>query len=518
MPISLKLPDLDRNPILLAETRAHKINEFIQNLPFGDPIRAAADLIEELQIINSQKVAFTNRLNALELYRPSAIQIYQDLMPHFSNASLPISKNEQAFADAAEQLWQEFAFGYKFALIDLQNKILNLGSSKTTALVIQRAIHACKEMMLVQHLVYASPPASLWGELHQLYYCALQQSAEKIPVAEHYTSAIASSVNFIYAQTLLLNLANPQHLANQDTLKVDTYLGNVVQHADLRPLGFIENPTGVFLVPLDSNKPPTAFVKNKEIPDDSTDILLVTVNLARHIHQHIKLLQEGIIPNDGSMPNNAIESHFEDLLGYLIKQYGKTPQRLFSRSKKSDGVELSIGINTTHHLIREIGSQLNAHQGISGLGTNGVYRPSRWQILNVSAGGYALRKFNSSMATAQIGDVVAMKDNNTKVWELAVLRWANVNELKQLDVGLQLISPSASAVSIRADDNALETEALLLPELSALKQPASIITAVGLCKIGSIVELHHNNTVRKLRTTKLVERTASFERFQYSLI
>jgi hypothetical protein len=136
----------------------------------------------------------------------------------------------------------------------------------------------------------------------------------------------------------------------------------------------------------------------------------------------------------------------------------------------------------------------------------------------VSAGGYALRKINTSMASAHIGDVVAMKDNNTKTWELAVLRWANVNELKQLDIGLQLISPSAYAVSIRADNNALESEALLLPELSALKQAASIIAAVGLCKVGSTIEVHHNNTVSNVRTTKLVERTASFERFQYSLI
>jgi cyclic-di-GMP-binding protein len=518
MPISLKLPNLDHNPILLAETRAHKINEFIQNLPFGDPIRAATDLIEELQIINSQKVAFTNRLNALELYRPAAIQIYQDLIPHFSNASLPISKNEQAFASAAEQLWQEFAFGYKFALVDLQNKILNLNSSKTTALVIQRAIHACKEIALIHHLTYASTPIILWGELHQLYYCALQQSAENLPVAEHYTSANASSVNLIYTQILLLNLANPQHFANQDIVKIDSYLGNVAHQAELRPLGFIENPTGVFLVALNGNKPPTAFVKNKTIPDGSTDILLVTLNLARQIHQHIKLLREGIVPNDGSMPKNAIETHFADLLAHLIKQYGKTPQRVFSRSKKSDGVELGIGINSTHHLIREVASHFSPHQSISGLGTNGIYRPSRWQILNVSAGGYALRKFNSSQATAQIGDVVAMKDNSTKLWELAVLRWAKVNELKQLDVGLQLISPSAAAVSVRADDNALENEALLLPELAALKQPASIITAVGLCKIGSTLELHHNNAVSNLQITQLVERTASFERFQYSLI
>ena len=67
MPISLKLPELDHNPILLAETRVNKISEFVQNLPFGDPIRAATDLVEEMQILNSQKVTFTNRLNALEL-------------------------------------------------------------------------------------------------------------------------------------------------------------------------------------------------------------------------------------------------------------------------------------------------------------------------------------------------------------------------------------------------------------------------------------------------------------------
>jgi len=73
MPTNLKLPSLDNNPILLAETRSNRINEFIQRLLFGDPINAANDLIDELQILNSQKVAFANRINALELYRPSVV-------------------------------------------------------------------------------------------------------------------------------------------------------------------------------------------------------------------------------------------------------------------------------------------------------------------------------------------------------------------------------------------------------------------------------------------------------------
>ncbi len=509
MPISLKLPSLDNNPILLAETRPHKINEFIQKLPFGDPITAATDLIDELQILNSQKIAYANRLNALELYRPTANQIYQNLIPHFSNAGLPISKNEAAFADAAVQLWQEFAFGYKFALIDLQNKILNLNSSRATAHVVQRAIHALKEIALVHHLGYRSPPSSVWSELHQLYFCAIQQSAEKLTVPEPLAPNDTSSVNLTYSHALLMALADPQHLANADILKTNNYLSNITGDTELRALSLVDNPVGVFLVELDGSKPPVPFVKNKDIPDSQTDILLVTLNLARKIHQHIHLLKQGVVPSDGALPTNALETHYEDLLSRLINNFGKVPQRMFSRTKKSDGVELGIGLLSTHHLIQEVGSTFSKPAN--------VVKPSRWQVLNISAGGYALRKFSSSQASAYIGDVVAMK-NKTKPWEFAVLRWAHVNNQNQLDVGLELISPSASAATTQLENSTAECEALLLPEISGLKQAASIITARGYCKVGDSLNLNAEGKLSKIRVNKLIDRTAKFERFQYILI
>ena len=518
MPISLKLPSLDNNPILLAETRSNKINEFIQRLPFGDPITAASDLIDELQILNSQNVATANRINALELYRPSAIQIYQDLLPHFSNASLPISKHEQACADSAMHLWQELAFGYKFALVDLQNKLLNLNSGKSTALVVQRAIHALKEIALVHHLGYRTPPANLWSEVHQLYFCAVQQSAEKIAVAEQLAPSNVRSVNAIYTQVLLMALADPQHLANSDILKTDAYLSNVASQAELRSLGLIENSAGVFLIALDSDKPPTPFSKNRDVPDNKTDILLLTLGLARQIHQHVKSLQAGIVPNDGSLPVNAIESHYEDLLTRLIKNFGRVPQRVFPRTKKSDGIELGIGLIATHDLIHE-GSNSFANAS----NATGTIKPSRWQVLNVSAGGYALRKFNTSQASARIGDVVALKNSKGSSWELAVLRWANVNNLNQLDIGLELISPSATAITAKlgknaSDKNAFEGEALLLPELGGIKQAASIITARGFCKSGDTLDCSADGKPSKIMINQLIERTTRFERFQFSLI
>ncbi len=513
MPLSLKLPSLDDNPILLAETRPHKINEFVQKLPFGDPIAAATDLIDELQILNGQKIAFSNRLNALELYRPTAVQIYNDLLPHFSNAGMPLSKNEQAFADVAVELWQEMAYGYKFSLIDLQSKILNLSSSKNTSLVVQRAIHALKEIALVYHLGYRSAPARLWTELHQLYFCAVQQSAEKLAVNDDVAFKNNSSVNLIYTQVLLMALADPQHLANADILKTDIYLSKIAGFAELRPLGIVDNPAGVFLVALDSNKPPISFAKNKELPDSKTDILLLTLGLARQMHHHIKVLQLSQLPEDNCLPINAFESHFEDLLTRLIKNFGRLPKRVFSRTQKSDGVELGVGLMAAHHIL-QAGDLSNTQVAVN---INSA-KASRWQVLNVSAGGCALRKFSSSQASAHIGDVVTMKNSKTTTWELAILRWANVNSLNQLDVGLELIAPSASAWLAQHENSAVTGEALLLPELNGLKQPASMLVARGFSKTGDALSISSDSSSHKILLGDLIERTARFERFQYRAI
>ena len=222
-------------------------------------------------------------------------------------------------------------------------------------------------------------------------------------------------------------------------------------------------------------------------------------------------MQDGIVPNDGYLPSHAIENQYQDLLAQLIKNFGKAQQRIFSRSKKSDGVELGIGLISAHHLLKT-GKPHAKHDNVEG-----AIKPSRWQILNVSAGGYALRKFSSSAASAKVGDVVAMKNSKNASWELAVLRWANINDMNQLDVGVELISPSASADIAKVENNGvlIEGEALLLPEITALKQSASIVTARSFCKVGNILSF---NKHQKILVNKLVERSARFERFEYSLI
>jgi len=513
MSISFKLPEIEDNPVLLAETRASKLNEFIRELPFSDPIKAAADLIEELQILNSQKVAFSNRVNALEVYRPAAIQISQALIPQFSYASLPPPSNQKAFSAAAEELWKEIAYGYKWALIDLQNKIININSDKSAALVIQRAIHALKETAFINYLTYRAPAKTLWAELHQLYFCALQQNAQALIVSESFNDDNESSVDSVYIQLLLLALAHPHRLSSQDIVKTNAYLAKVSNDAELRELGFLESSTGVFLIELDGNKAPTAYSKHRDEVNSETDLLLITVKVAKRIHAHLNLLRDGILPNDGSLPNDAITSHYEDLLTHLIKHFGKSPLRLFSRARKNDGMELGIGIHDAHYFAPKVGIDCK-----SLVIQSAAIKPSRWQILNIGAGGYALRKFNSSQVSMQVGDVATIKNNETLSWELGVIRWASINGLNQLDIGFELLSPKVKAITVKSIKGNTEVKGLQLPEFSALKQQASFIVPRGKYTSGQTVEMISDDTKSLVLITNLIERTTTFERYQYSLI
>ena len=513
MPINFKLPELEQNPILLAETRTNKINEFINDLPFSDPIKAGTDLIEELQILNSQKVAFSNRVSALEVYRPAVIQISGALIPLFSYASLPLSRNQKAFADTASQLWHELAYGYKWALIELQNKIININSDRSTALVVQRAIHALKETAFVSYLTYHTPPKSFWLELHQLYFCSLQQNAQSLAINESLADNNESSVDSVYIQALLLALAHPHRLSGQDIVKTNHYLSKVADEAELRSIGFIESSAGVFLIELDQDNPPTSYSRKRKDPNIETDLLLLTVKVAKRIHTHLKLVEDDVLPKDGSLPSSALHDHSEDLLKHLIKHFGRSPLRAFSRAKKNDGMELGIGINDAHYFIPKIGSDYK-----NLVVQSATIKPSRWQILNVSAGGYALRKFNSSQVSFQVGDVAAIKNNTTLAWELGVIRWVSINELSQLDIGFELISPAVKAITLKSAKNKTEVKGLLLPELSTLKQQASIIVPRGDFSSGVSLDIIEDDSKTKVLTTKLVERTPSFERFQYSLI
>lgn len=525
MAVRLKIPAVIEKPLIPAETRPQKIAQFIHGLPAGNPVDAATTLLEELENMNRQVVTSDIRLKALEIYRPAVVNLAEHLSTQYCSAPLPLPAPAKKAATIAESLWQELGYGYKLALIDQQSKLFNLASKKSVAFIVYRAIDAVNQLAMVYYQTYVAPPGHIWSDLHQLYLYAIQQVLHETEITVDDPFSKIATVELAYKRALLMPLADPQHLTCNDIKQVADYIARFAQHAELQGMGMLENPAGIFVVRLDTDKPPVPYVKNSDTTDAETDILLITVDLARLIHKHLQMLRTGNPPPSSGLPVEANDSRYQTMLTYLIQHWGVSPKRVFNRSRKNDVVELGIGLAAAHYFVNgqqhyappADESDINMDGDFTKLTASRNHRASRWQLLNISAGGMALRKLPVVEETVRVGELLSVRNEKEARWSVGVLRWAN-NAGEQLEVGAQLIAPEAKAAGARQADKKKFEPVLVLPGITALKQSPSIVASNGLYSPARVLELDEGGKVSRIMVTKLVERTNSFERFQFSYL
>lgn len=530
MALKLNVPALEDKPLVLAQTQPAKVVDFVASLPLTQPLNAGATLLDELQILNRQKVSSDVRYKALETYRPTAINLCESLAAEYSSPAIPLSEEGKKSAELAQALWLEFSYGYKLALLEEKSQLFSLSGKKFTAQCIYRAIDAIYKLMMVYYHSYFNVPSNVWSDLHQLYLYAAEQSIHQLELENDSPLVKSSSIDLAYKQVLLMSLADPRHLNNHDINLVADYIARHAQLSQIQGLGTLDNPSGIFLVSLNKDKPPIPYIKNANPADAQTDVLFITIDLARTIHQHILMLQTKVPPSKNELPDNASDPRYLDLLVYLIKHWAASPKRIFGRKNKSNFSELASGIAATHYFINgeKTYTQPSPVGGVTDISqfADDSQEPtarkepqlSRWQLINISAGGLALRLLPNSQTTLRIGDLICIRNTNEPRWSIGVIRWANNGDQQMLDVGAELIAPEAMPVGVKSPNRSKFEPALILPAINALKQSSSIVASYGTYSPARVLELEENGTISRVMVTKLIERTANFERFQFSRI
>lgn len=529
MAITLKVPALEDKPLIVAETRVPKVLEFVSNLPISKLNESASTLLEELEILNRQHVSADARVKVLEAYRPTIINLTESLKATYANATLPLSNISKERAALAESLWLELGYGYKLALLEMQSQLFNLKGNKSTAFVIIRAIEAATQLSLVYYQTYFSVPGNVWTDTHQLYFYAVQQGIHELEIEADHPFTKTSSINQVYKQIILLAISDPQHLGAQDTALVADYIYRHANQAKLQGLGVVENFAGVFLIKLNEDKAPIPYLKNELPTDGGTDILLLTIDLARLVHQHLQALQAKTPLDPKELPENGYSPKTQDILVHLIKHWGTPPKRVFNRSKRQTATDMSLGVVAVHFFVNGEKPYL---QPISAAKTvqldeapvasiqidDIAHQAKRWQIVNISAGGLALRQTSDLITNVKIGQIACLRNVGESTWSIGVLRWANNDDKNMLEVGAQLLSPSAIAGGVRQLNQGKFEHALILPPMPAIKQDVSVIANTGTYSPARILELDEQGKVSRIMLTRLIERTDSFERFSFSYL
>lgn len=517
MSLTLTVPAADPVEDLTVETRPKHLKEWLDDLPLTNLTDVSRILDDEIGALNRQKVAMDTRLKLLELYRSVILKLLPAMEEQYIATRLPQPGKNRQMAEQARQLLMELANGYKIILLDYQNARITLGKGKIALTAAQRAMSALNRILMIRYQTYAPAPSGIWFEIHQIFRFAIEQDIANETIADEERE---SSVNLVYKQTLLLALSNPYHLSPGEVATIQNYLAAFGDLAQLQAFAQTGNPIGLFLAQTHSDKPPKPLTQDLDEVDNRSDILLNTRELAQVLHHHMERLKAGESPKNMHLPDVAREAGYRDLLKRLLKGWSAAPKRVFNRARNISSIQVCIGLPSLHHFLGGRESGASADPSLVQPAEAQHFVSAKWLVTNESAGGLALSGAFETLPQIRPGDVIGLKTDGVKKWNVGAVRWVKSEKADHLEIGAQLVAPKADPVrikpSIAGPAETFQT-ALLLPEILLLRQPETLIAPRGTFKPQRelLIELD-DSTTQTVRAVRLVEQTAGYERFEFS--
>jgi hypothetical protein len=538
MHLRLSLPPRSDTPDSNIDIRPAEVERWLKSLPLLNVAESTQLLTHQLVGFNRMALDDKLRLRLLETLRASVQHVSQALQKTYLGLPLPLTDKSRQIVNQVRQLHTEMAFGYKLiAFNSTATTQLDQAHKTVVGVAIHRGIRYLTELLFRNYELYSPPPEGTWYEIHQLYRYAELLGITDALLEDRLNDTLPQvSINHAYKQALLLDFSDPYHLPARLLAKIYRYLDRWAGLAQLSPGVAALKSHCQFLINLDHDRAGAVNTETSAITTEVRYRLLNTTELARIVHQQLMELQAGRQPDPEGLEKDFYANLGNDMLVRLINAWGVNPKRVFTRSPRTNRKsQVVIGIDAINFFVNngarftpstsEVGPQprrtaLGLDSGTPNRVQQADVRPvsTAWDLVDESAGGYALANSGPQPIAVRVGDLVASRpDSGGSGWEIGMVRWVRTSATTNIEIGVQRVAPGAAAVAIMPleDPHGRYYLALALPEVSAMKQPATLLTPRGFFKSGRILSLDNSYRTQQIKATKLVELSGSFERFQY---
>jgi hypothetical protein len=554
--MDLDLPRREKPGRLSFNTSTPAIQAWVDDLPLLNTMKTLELVNSALDQTNRLTIPPQQRHIVLELLSTSVMCISDALKKGFLGKQLPLLADSLRQAELVTELCNRMACGYRIVVDDA-------GTSEAQrpllCTAIHRAIRYLSEILLTNYQIYVPQPGGLWGIIHALYGLAEELRLSTLPVSDNTLPASASSsIETIYKQCLLLSLACPYRMRQNEIHYVYNGLLAWATASRLNHLNHTQK-LGLFAVNLRADLPPAyrALHDNPQAGDNWR--ILDTSEMAHR-------MQQAISGNAGKT-GKATGLGDAQTMQKLMLAWGMMPKRKFSRYRQAASIRLVMGLNSIHRLcappvIEErderngITETIRDHQylqdptfekttsiptekqGASGAKGESQHKLLRgaysaagsslnpvesWKMENMSAGGFCMLWDSASASSAQVGELVAIMPQNEDEkddTQLGVIRWMKFTPEHGLELGIQLLSPGATAVwaSLCEDDvhPGNKLQGILLPEIKAISQPASLLLPSLPFRSGCISTLENGEKKESIILTRQLENTGSFAQYSFT--
>jgi hypothetical protein len=569
--LGLAIPELVKPDKEHFDLRQKPVDEWLDNLPRANIGETARRVFETLVEINRFKYPHQNRMYFLEHARETVLYVTDAMKRHFVGINSPLPAKNQKIVAATREIHHAMAIGYMIAIESYLGSNLFFSDNKLLATMLQRAISSLGKVLLTSYQTYTPYPANIWSSIHKLYMAAENHKLLNMTIVdEQNIHHVKTSINSEYIRILLLALTSPYRLRHGEAGKIYSVVERWIAKSKLTTLDTVSKSKTLFAVNLASDEPP----RNYSLLDNNCDSefcrILDSTALTKAIRKDLK---HGF--KTGETTITSIEMNRPDLSQDLMKRlliaWCILPKRSYPRTQTEEPVQVTLGLTATHQIIIN-GNQTTsdvddvfehtAHYEANSVSNSiadkqpdvweMIYFPTEtegmelleeqlhkdqgsenkqkktqpmetWLILNESARGYCIRSINDPKNRAQVGELIGVRRQSSHSmwkWGVGVIRWLRAEESNGLMMGIELLTPDAAAIGLRAVSNAKHDyhRTLMLPELKAVNQPTTLITTAVPYRVGHKLVINILGKEILVRLTKQVQNTGLFAQFQFEIM
>ena len=551
---SLNLPTQDLSSKPRPYIRSKDLLSWAEELPYADPAASAAKFIDRVELLNRSMYPDVERQELLLTLDPILAQLAQNLRYTLNNFTVPLDSRMQIHASLLRKCYEAMASGYKIIFSEhamdrrpgLVNETLMLES-------MYYAVHYLSKQLHTAYTLYNPEPKGVWAEIHQIYSFALLHDYQYEVIDDQVTnsnSATENTLDKLYKQILLLVTTNPYHLMQFEIEEITPLLAEWTEHCQLLPADALST-VNEYVVDLGSDRGPQFIA-----PDINTTFIdpriidLADVN--KQLDSHLKTVI-GNSTADFELERPPLQEwQMRDTLLRLSDAWKIPPLRNVPRYELNAEVLMSVGLNATHHFIsnkpqftpamdelrfstseQERSSKVFIYAYREALEKDKRYTYkgftlNPWHQCNVSPMGIALQcSMSCHLMQARVGELVSYRFTSKKDsrWHLGVIRWLKSKPSKAadeiLDIGVMNLAKKVFPVAIRRtksiDGHSPYHRAMFIPNQVSLNQTRSLLIPAYTFDVGAELTMTINETVLKIKLTRLLRTTRAFAQFDFSL-
>jgi len=570
-PLRQRLPAQDLNRLSLVGHQPKKLKEWAAALPMMNVGETSRQVFQTVQELNRLQIDAAERLELLEILRPTIHALCHALSKHYLNQSVMLPDRATKVATLAQAMQSHLASGYKLVILAGLEKLArkrDADASRLVALGAQRAITELTGNLLRSTQLYLNTPAHLWLELHTLYLLSaeLQLHTQPVPddTARH---ADKSTVENAYIRALLLATCKPNKLRQSEIAQIHQLSES---WAPLVALREFSGSGELFVFDLAKDAPPTYRSQAQAGAASPVRAIAPTV-LVERLGELFRQSQQGGPKASGETALSPA------LLQHLIQAWSELSERSFSRMSHDGTLEMALGLTATHYFLagnRDFDTMMQGNKGrflindadnpfLKPTASHSSHRqdertgkdvwamafgsiesntqeevklafqekeqsgPPRYdthacQIVNISPGGYCIEWSGEVPASVKAGEILALREDGQGNWSIGVIRWVKQLPGHGAQLGVEVLAPKTKPCGARVVKKTGEASeymrTLLLPELKAISRPATLITPALTFRSGYKLVLNLDGEEIKAQLGAQVSATQSFSQFEFTLM